>query len=201
MDLSLGGRGDGAQSARVYFQEALASALSRQRVPVAGETEVYLVELLVSFLSSQALFVADGDGRTNAEPLAFILKRAVDATPAERARHLKRLGDTALYVSGFFSDSLAKGPVDIDYYAAMGGQAYDALGAGGVGVPDVFRELAGKFRRLVDVIAEISERSSLTSDKGLVRLYERYLATGSERLRLMLEGRGLGVVAGGRRRH
>lgn len=183
------------ESVTAFFQDALATTIARQRVAVQGETQMYLVNLLVSFLSPEALFNRDANGQLESEPLAFMLKRAVEAAPAERAQHLKRMGDTALYISGFFSDSLAKGLVDIDYYAAMGGRAYDVLGGmRGSGVAAVFRELADKFRALVDVLSEISERASMTSNAGLLRLYERYAKTGSERLRLILADRGVLAV-------
>lgn len=180
------------ENVNAFFQDALSKTIARQRVAVQGETEIYLVNLLVTFLSPDALFSRDPDGQLGSEPLAFMLKRAVEAEPGERARHLKRMGDTALYTSGFFSDSLTKGLVDIDYYASMGGRAYDVLGGmrhGGVGT--VFRELANKFRVLVDVLSEISERAAMTSNAGLLRLYERYAQTGSERLRVLLADRGV----------
>lgn len=185
----------GAQDVRVYFHEALTSAIARQRVAVRGETEVYLVNLLVEYLSPEQLFIREADGRLDAEPLAFMLKRAVESAPGERARHLKRMGDTALYVSGFFSDSLARGLVDVDYYAAMGGRAYDVLGGmRGGGVAAVFSELAEKFLVIVDVLSEISERAAMTSNAGLLRLYDRYVKTGSERLRTLLADRGVMTV-------
>lgn len=181
---------------RVFFHEAVTSALSRQRVAVRGETEMYLVNLLVEFLSPEQLFERQEDGKLEAEPLAFMLKRAVEAAPAERARHLKRMGDTALYVSGFFSDSLSRGLVDVDYYAAMGGRAYDVLGGMRPSGPAaVFRELAEQFLRLADVLADISERAAMTSNAGLLRLYERYVRTGSERLRRLLEDKGVAPVS------
>ena len=190
-----GGRVTATADVRWFFQEALTGAISRQRVAVRGETQVYLVNLLVEFLSPDQLFVRESDGRLGSEPLAFMLKRAVEAPPGERALHLKRMGDTALYVSGFFSDSLERKLIDVDYYAAMGGRAYDVLGgmrrdtsAG------VFRELAEKFLALVDVFSEISERAAMTSNAGILRLYDRYVKTGSERLRQLLEDRGVLAV-------
>jgi hypothetical protein len=52
----------------------------------------------------------------------------------------------------------------------------------------VFAELAEKFLRFVDVLAEVSERSSCSSNADLLRLYERWLRTGSRRSgQLLLE--------------
>ena len=45
----------------------------------------------------------------------------------QRAR-LRYLGDFSLFTSGFFSDSLSRRAVDVDYYVSMGEFAYGSLG-------------------------------------------------------------------------
>jgi hypothetical protein len=182
-----------AADVRQYFRERLSEAMSRQRLEAREETEVYLVNLLAEFVPSSQLFIREEDGSLGREPLAFMLKKAVEAPREQRARHLRRMGDTALYMSGFFADAFANDLVDIDYYAAMGGRAYDALS--GMSRQEeaarVFRELAAKFLRFVDLLNEISERASGNSNTGLVRLYERYVRTGSTRLRGLLAEQGV----------
>jgi len=177
---------------REYFRESLLAVIRHQRVEVQPETELYLVDLLADFSATDQLF-APGEGHVTPEPLALMLKQALESPAPERAARLRRMGDTALYVSGFFSDSLQRQLVDVDYYAAMGERAYDALGAMNRSRPlsRVFQEMASKFLRLVDLLAEMSERALCTSNAGLLRLYERYVRTGSERLRLLLEARGM----------
>ena len=61
----------------------------------------------------------------------------------------------------------------------------------------MFRELAQKFKRLVDLLNEIAERAMSTTNAGLLRLYERYAQTGSERLRRILQDRGVLVIPAG----
>lgn len=182
-----------AGDVREFFRELVETVRARQRLDVEVETEIYLVHLLSEFLTSDQLFVTEEDGRVGQEPLAFILKRAVEGPREERARHLKRLGDTALYVSGFFADSLERRLVDVDYYAAMGERAYGTLSgmARVSGAAIVFEELAGKFLKIADVLSEISERTAVTSNTGLLRLYERYVRTGSARLRDLLADKGI----------
>jgi len=169
-----------ATNVREFFRETVDAVRARQRLDVRPETEAYLVELLVGFANTDQLFARDG-GRVTPEPLALMLAKAIDAPAPERARQLRRMGDTALYVSGFFADSFQRQLVDVDYYASMGGRAYDALGDMNRGshVASVFRELAEKFLKLVDLFNEISERAMSTTNAGLLRLYERYARTGS----------------------
>jgi len=184
------------KSAKEWFREMVADALSHRRIKIQEVTEFYLVNLLAGFLATERLFVEDADGTVTAEPLALILLRAVEADRRMRAAHLRRLGDTALFVSGFFGDSLARSLVDVDYYIAMGGRAYGALADSERGQDALFEELSTRFGDFVDLFAEIAELSDLRSNRGLVRLYERFLATRSERVAQRLRERGVALFSG-----
>lgn len=186
-------------SAQEWFREVVAETLSHRRIRIQEATEFYLVNLLAGFLESERLFVEEPDGTVQAEPLAMILLRALSADRRTRAQGLRRLGDTALFVSGFFGDSLAGSTVDVDYYIAMGEGAYAALrDTERGGLEALFGELAGRFPQFVDLFAEIAEMSQLRSNRGLLRLYERFLLTRSERVARMLEQRGVALFSGPR---
>lgn len=185
------------KSAQEWFREMVSDALSHRRLRIQEVTEFYLVNLLASFLEKERLFVEDAEGNVRAEPLAVILLRALAADRRDRVRELRRLGDTALFVSGFFGDSLARSVVDVDYYIAMGERAYGTLAGaerGSAAAP--FGELSDRFGDFVDLFAEIAELSDLRSNRGLVRLYERFLATRSERVAELLRARGVALFAG-----
>src|SRR5581483_3815882 len=160
------------------------------RVEVQESTEFYLVNLLSEFVASEQLFRS---AEHEVEPLAFMLKRAQETSGFERVRELKKLGDTSLYVSGFFAASLERKLVDIDYYISMGGRAYTVLSEifQGGGAGSLYDELAQKFVKLVDLLSEVSERAALGTNKGALRLYERFVRTGSERIARLLSERGL----------
>jgi len=91
-----------------------------------------------------------------------------------------------------FSDSLNRRLVDSEYYIALGANAYGRLaGDDHDAFADVFGEMADKFVPLVDVLADISDRASLGSNRELLRLYDRWLRTGSRRDESLLAERGL----------
>jgi hypothetical protein len=186
------------RSVREWFRELVGDTLSLRRVKVREETEFYLVELLTGFLASEKLFQEQPDGSVAAEPLALILLRAMAAERRERAAQLKRLGDTALFVSGFFGDSLARSAVDGRYYRAMGGRAYGALADAerGAALEALYAELSERFDQFVDCFAEIAELADLSSNRGLVRLYERFQLTRSERVAEKLRARGVALFSG-----
>jgi hypothetical protein len=184
-----------SQSIKEFFRDLLSRAIANQRAEVQPFTELYLVNLLHEYLCSEALYVQEDDGTWQRKPLAFLLKEALEEQGPARLVLLRRLGDTSLFVSGFFPDSLSRRSnlVDVDYYIAMGGRAYDALAARHQGV---WEELSGKFRLFVDLLNEVSERTVASTNVGLVRLYERFLKTGSQRLGRMLGQQGVALPKG-----
>lgn len=185
------------KSPQEFFKDLLAGAVQNQKVPLGEMTEFYLVNLLSRFMDTEALFSRNEEGQLEQEPLALILARALEGDREQRARALRRLGDNSLYVAGFFGDSLSRKVVDVDYYIAMGGSAYGALArmtrerpTGGA-FGGLYEELCQKFTAIVDLFAEISERVSVSSNLGVVRLYERWVRTGSERLTRLLAEQGV----------
>lgn len=185
-----------SQSIREFFRDLLTRAIENQRARVQPFTELYLVNLLHEFLASEALYVQQEDGTWQQKPLAFLLKEALEEPGPARVHLLRRLGDTSLFVSGFFPDSLMRRSnlVDVDYYIAMGGRAYDAV-ARHAPERTLWDELSEKFALLVDLLNEVSERTLASSNAGLVRLYERWMKTRSERLAALLVQQGVVPIA------
>ena len=184
------------KSAHEWFREMVADALSTRRLEVQEVTEFYLVNLLAGFLERERLYAKEPDGTVREEPLALILLRALQSDRRTRAASLRRLGVTALFVSGFFGDSLARTHVDVGYYISMGERAYGTLAETERGLDDLFGELASRFGQFVDLFAEIAELSDLRSNRGLIRLYQRFLQTRDERVAQRLRERGVALFAG-----
>lgn len=186
-----------AADVRAFFRDEMTTVMESQRLRLAPETEFYLVNLLAEFVRTESLYETSADGHLDEVPLVFLLKRALESDGRTRIHSLKRLGDTSLVVSGFFSDRLARRLVDVDYYIAMGERAYDGAADLVVGqkpmsaLREIFEELAGNFARVVDCLMEVSERACTTAPRDLVRTYERWRATGSERLARRLTAAGL----------
>jgi hypothetical protein len=172
------------ESAVEYFKDLVEGALANQHVDAGELTSFYVVQLLAGFLRRST--------EEDAEPLALKLAAALDSGGLQRRATLKQIGDESLFISGFFSDSLRRKLVDIDYYTAIGGCAYNALSRHDRDtLSPVFAELAHKFSAFVDVLTEVSERSSCTSNADLLRLYERWLKTGSRRSGQLLIEQGV----------
>jgi hypothetical protein len=173
------------ESAVEFFKELVDDAIARQGLVAQELTAFYVVHLLAAFVRQPAADPSD-------EPLGSRLIRALESGGRERRHNLKRIGDVSLFTSGFFADSLRRKFVDVAYYVQIGGVAYNALSRPETdSFSPVFSELSEKFVEFTDVLAEVSERTSSASNLDLLRLYERWLTTGSSRSGRMLVKRGV----------
>lgn len=172
-----------ATSVDEFFHEVVTDALSAVDLEASEPASWYLVGLLGEMTRT----------RLTDEPLGMKLAQT-QVEPAERVRTLKQVGDTSLYVAGFFAESLQRSLVDVDYYVGIGQNAYSQLArslGSAASLTEVYQELAEKFPRFVDVIAEIRKRTDFaTSDVG--RLYEIWLRTRDEWIERKL--RAIGVL-------
>jgi hypothetical protein len=187
---------------RDYFRQSIDAAIDRQGVQVDTHATHYVVNLLTIFSRSEELYEDRGD-MYGLRPLALMLADAVDArTAEERSSALQRIGDVALFIAGFFADSLAHKLVDLDYYIYMGGSAYGSLSdevrgtARGRALAGVYAELAAKFQIVVDVLNDVRDETRRSSDIDLLRTYEVWLKTGSRRAAALLRQNGVVPMTG-----
>lgn len=179
---------------QIYFHELISEAIKHQRVEADEHIAFYLVNLLSEFTKMNKVYGEDKEGDT---PLALLFFRAQSETPATQTRLLKYLGDFSLFISGFFQDSFNRKLIDMDYYIAMGGGAYYQLSSMASSAmhqdlfSHLFSDLASRFVKWIDILSEVSESSHITTQTDLLRLYEKFLRTGSERLRDMLVQQGI----------
>jgi len=182
--------------AREFFASELRTTLDNHGVSARPPSFNYLVSLLVNSISSDQFFKVSADGQYE-DTLLFDLYVEYTQSSLERQRALlQRIGDLCLVISGYFGESLQSKLVDIEYYFGMGGTAYQTLSALETNTISkrVYEELSGKFQPYSNVLGEMGERSGIQSNKDILRLYERWMATGSERLRKLLSEQGIQPV-------
>jgi hypothetical protein len=169
-------------SVDAFFHEVLTGALEQEGLAASELTEFYLVSLLGDFTRA----------RITDEPLSLVLAES-SADAGERVKALKQVGDTTLYVSGFFTESIERQLVAVDYYIGLGEAAYGELARRlqSSTVSEVYQELAEKFPRFVDVLAAVREQINFAGS-DVVQLYQEWLRTRSEWVERRL--RALGVL-------
>ncbi len=167
-----------------FFREEVAKALQQCGIEAIPMISEYLVGLLQFYMDINNLY-EEGDPKNGGKKLDKTLAErffmAHSSTPHIKKDLLKRLGDSSLYISGFFGDSLKRKVVDIDYYASIGGLAYGSLAAQTHEdtIARVYDEFANRFLNYVDVLTVISQQASIQPKEDILRLYDKYIATGS----------------------
>lgn len=179
-----------------HFTEAVQEASRQRKIKTFPAAETYLVHLLKHYLDSKNLFTPFQEDSQEKPPqtLAEMYLIAIGAEPPKNKEIMKVLADRALYLSGFFGDSLQRKIIDVDYYVEMGSAAYYNLSVWSKEdvMTSVYASFSKKFGDYVDLLSYISEKSQVSSDQSVLRLYEKYIKTGSELARDKLHE--LGVV-------
>jgi hypothetical protein len=177
-----------------FFRELVTEALGHQKITTTAETEFYLVNLLNQFMTTDRLYPRDSSGNAKEEPLAFMIKDALEQPqPAAQRVLFRHVGDVSLYVAGFFQDSLNRKLVDVDYYIDVGETAYKqvAVRAEEEVLKALYEELAGKFASFVEVLAEVGDKTGQRTEKDILRIYELWIRTRSERAAKALQEAGI----------
>jgi len=167
-----------ADSITSFFDEVLEDALKAKRVEPSQGAARYLVGVLTDYAHPD-------QGLTLGKPLALALQEAlVTSEPAERFNRLRQLGDAILYASGFFAEHFSSRGIETRYVASIGVRAYGSAGAmlsTGTTKSTLFDELASRFDEFSMVFCEVAERTlGHQTSRDLVKLYERWLKTGSD---------------------
>lgn len=175
------------------LRERIQEALLKNAVAAAELTEFYLVNLLVQYHDSQGALCRDGEDLLS-KPLALRMVEDAGEDQVSRRRMLRGLGDTALVIAGFYAERVRKTIVDISYYVGVGAAAYGKLAANYGDEPvfaALYRELASKFGDFAEVLSIMAPWNQAATDAGLLKIYERWLATGDENLQQLLEKGGI----------
>lgn len=159
-------------SLTALFHELVRTAMHARKVASSETTEFYLVQLLEGFARPDRRDLFD-------PPLGIDYLEALRLPRHQRRGKLRRVADTALFVSGVFFDSLERRLVGAGYYATLGRAAYAHLStdAGRGALAEPFEDLAGRFPQFVQVLAEISDRELFRHQQDTLRIYKRWLHT------------------------
>jgi hypothetical protein len=188
-----------------FFEEVVDDAIKTRGVEVTDGATSYVVGLLTDYARP------DHAAKSHMErPLAFLLDEALHTVePGERFDRLRTLGDAVLYSCGFFADHFTARGVEKTYLFGIGTTAYGAASSMLL-LPvaddanksvDIFGELATKFESIVQIISEVADSTiakSAPGATGVLKLYERWLKTGSSTLANELHAHGFVPMRGGK---
>lgn len=182
-----------------FFHDEVDAATDATGSEVSEEGVFYLTNLLVEQSRTPP--------RKGPATLAELHIRAAHAPRATQIQSYRTLGDRALYVTGFFPESLSRKTVRVSYYEDMGRAAYDRLASllgrnpspdqtGHKGLGEIFAELSDSFHTCIEVLREVHDAMQARTEKKpsepeLLALYEQWLSTGNKRALRTLQRHGL----------
>lgn len=148
-------------SLQSYFYTQLQEFNKKSMEPLPNET-IYYSSLVMDKFGASGNYFEVIEGKVREKVLGIKFLEASNMTREERKRTLKDVGDTALLICGFFSESLNKKILDTKYYQDLGQRAYSHLNAevpSAYDVPSFFNLLSVRFDQLATVMNLVSEKT------------------------------------------
>ena len=165
-----------------YFRNIVDDAFQERKLKTYPHVKTYIVDVLKHYLFVENLYdEQDPSGKKTRKTLAEMFLTANQSGSKVRFEKLKRLGDSSLYISGFFSDSFQRKIIDIDYYVDIGKMAYESLSndVEEDTFSKLYKEISVQFLSLVDVLSLISQKAKMTDEENILRMMDVYAKTGS----------------------
>ena len=161
-------------SMRDLFLPLLKSAVKSSNLKVSQSSEVYILSLLESCLSTDTLFLKNQETGSYDEPMLAesFLKALQEEEAFLKRQQLKKLGDSILLKTGFFADALRRKLSGLDYYIQMGSSVYGSLYSDSQN--PVHKDLSRGFSKYVDIVSDVGQKINFRSGEDLVLLFDRY---------------------------
>ena len=172
-----------------FFKVLVLEGLDQSGVQVSTSVKNYLTNLLQFYIFSDHLFLEiSSSGKKRIKTLAEMYLNGCDSTVNVK-NSLKELGDTSLYVSGFFGEYLKRKLISVNYYIEMGQQAYETLAD--FHSQELFKEMSARFKDLTFVLFYIQKHQSPVP--YVMSLMDRYLETGCPKSAEALNKKGINI--------
>ncbi len=185
-------------SAKEFFEAEILRISQCHGLQLESPVLNYLAQVLSKFSSSQELkLIHPSDPQKTLSPTEFWLE--VQSLPITKQLHcFQYLGDYALFTTGFFAENIKSSMIDMDYFQALGGQAYYRVGEIRESIAaeralNIFFNLSESFQKLSEILSELYDCTLLHDAEQSLKLFERWERTGSHRLARMLVENGFAV--------
>ncbi len=167
-------------SLQTYFFDVLSDFNRKAPCPIPQEIIYYSSDVLEKFALSGE-FYDSREGRVREKILGTKLLEATLVSREEQKRIYKEVGDTALFLCGYFAESTQKKLVDANYYSQLGRSAYQNLN--GVmpnffDIPSFYSMLSTSFGPMVDLISKVASVDRFGNEHHLN--FKRVMVSGSE---------------------
>ncbi len=164
-----------ATNLKAYFFEGLNELNNKSLCPVPQETIFYSSVVLDRYALSDSYFEFN-EGRVREKILGMKLLEAGTLPLDAQKRTYQEVGDTALMLCGYFSESVSKKLVDLSYYAQVGKTAYGRLNAFAprhLDVPDFYSVLASSFENVTSLISMLASKDKFEDPRQ--KIFEKVM--------------------------
>lgn len=146
----------------LLLYDSLKKSLLEHKIAVSEETDFYIYNLLIEYLTSPKFNTVSGLGNSD-KPLALMVKKAFDApTTSEQLWRFVAIGDHSFFIASFFDGHVNSKFANKDYCLGIGSNSY--LQAGSLCLfsekkfSGMYYELGSKFTDLVEVAEHALEK-------------------------------------------
>ena len=158
-----------------YFFDGLVELNKKSLCPVPESVLYYSSEVLDKFALSEDFFEIS-EGKVREKILGMKLLEATQFNREEQKKAYKEVGDMALLVCGYFSESINKKIVDSHYYAQLGKMAYGHLNTVSpsfLDIPCFYGMIATCFESLTNLMSMMASKDR--SGQEHVLLFKRMM--------------------------
>lgn len=147
-------------SLQVFFYDLLQEFNRKSSRPLPNEI-LYYASLVMDNLGNSQNYFEEVEGKVREKVLGIKLLESYQLPREKQKRVVKDIGETALLLCGYFSESLNKKIIDTKYYNEIGIRAYgllDSFVPKAYNTPNFFAGMARHFIDVTQLIALISEK-------------------------------------------
>lgn len=175
---------------RSYFYEELMRVNNKSLSPLP-EAAIYYSSDVLERCSDSKQYFEYVEGKVKEKTLGLKLLECAEFKAEEKKRTLKDIGDTALCLCGYFTDSFNKKLFDVTYYQKLGKTAYKRLNTiipTCYNIPSFYELLSGSFESMTFLISIVAKKSM--DNKEILKKYDKWLETRSVKIKheLMVSG-------------
>lgn len=148
-----------------FFYDRLYSANNKSLCPVPEETIFYSSNVLNKYSLSTEFFDLTS-GRVKEKVFGVSFLNASSKSKEEQKKIYKDIADTSLVLTGFFSDSVKRKIIDLNYYIKIGQMAYSkmySLDETFMDIPHFYKVMATCFENVSTLIQLVHTDNKLNN--------------------------------------
>ncbi|MFI5391607.1 MAG: hypothetical protein ACHQYQ_09615 [Bacteriovoracales bacterium] len=150
------------KSLQNYFYKELLE-LNTHSTPRLPLEAIHYSSLVMEQFENSENYFEKSEGKLREKILGVKLLEIQNMPLTQAKRSLKDVGDTALFLCGFFSESLNRKIIDEKYYHDLGKMAYDQLDSLD---PPLYKLISTNFDLLTILMSIVSKKSKLSNESN-----------------------------------